>query len=122
MGGPCSRVDKLKAALQIHLPCSPDDSAAKDELMSKLLTCIQQTWGMDLGMQKSRLSNSDMLRAVVEDKSIVDSSSVSVEPCHEGDGSTFSVEPCDNEDPFGGDAVGGQDGDYAYGSRSFQTS
>ena len=116
MGGPCSRADKLKAALQIHLPRSPDSSAAKNELMSKLLTCIQQTWGMDLGMQKSQLSPSDMLRALVEEVSTVDSSTVSVEPCHAGESSTFSIGPCDDRDPFGGEVVGGLDGDYAYGS------
>lgn len=122
MGGPCSRADKLKAALQTHLPRSPDSSAAKDELMSKLLTCIQRAWGMDLGMQKSHDSKSDMHKAVMEDKSIVDSSTVSVKPCHEGDSSPFSVEPCHDGDPFGGEVIGGLDGDYAYGSYSFQTS
>ena len=109
MGGPCSKADKLKAALQTHLPPSPDGSAAKNELMSKLLTCIQHTWGMDLGMQKRHESKSDMLKAVLDDECIVDSSTVSIKPCHDGD-------------RFGGEMVGGLDGDYAYGSYSFHTS
>lgn len=107
MGGPCSKADKLKAALQIHLPPSPDSSDANNELMSKLLKCIQDAWGMDLGMQKSSAGNQDMLIAVVQDKSVVDNS-------------TFSAVPCHEDDPFGGEVVGGLDGDYAYGS--FQTS
>lgn len=109
VGGPCSKIDKLKAALQIHLPPSPDSSDADDELMSKLLTCIQDAWGMDIGMQKRSASNQDMLRTVMQDKSITDSS-------------TFSAVPRHEDDPFGGEVVGGLDGDYAYGSHSFQTS
>ena len=100
VGGPCSRADKLKAALQTHLPRSPDSVVAKNELLSRLLSCIQHTWGMDLGMQKSRDSNPDVLRAVIEEKSIVDRSTVDVEPSHGGDSSTFSVEPCHDGIPL----------------------
>lgn len=109
VGGPCSKADKLKAALQIHLPPAPDSSDANNELMSKLLTYIQDAWGMDLGMQKSSAGSQDTIRPVVQDKSVVDSSTLSAVPCHE-------------DDPFDGEVVGGLDGDYAYGSYSFQTS
>ena len=114
VGGPCSKVDKLKAALQIHLPPSPDSSDANNELMSKLLKCIQGAWGMDLDMQKSSAGNQDMLTAVVQDKSVVDSSTFNAVPCHEDDPS--------KEQNFGEEVVGGLNGDHAYGSHSFQTS
>ena len=113
MGGPCSRADKLKAALQIHLPHGPDSSNANMKMMSRLLECVQRTWGIDLGMRPDiQALIQECMQEVVTAKQntpVVDSSTFSSEPSHEGD-------------PYGGEVVGGLDGDYAYGSYSFQTS
>lgn len=115
MGGPCSRADKLKAALQIHLPHWPDSSNANMKMMSRLLECVQRTWGIDLGMQK-RPDIQAMIQGCSQEVVTAKQDTPVV------DSSTFSSEPCHEEDPYGGEVVGGLDGDYAYGSYSLQTS
>ena len=113
MGGPCSRADKLKTALQKHLPPSSDSSNANMNLLSRLLSCIQSTWGIDLGMQRSCDSKSSHqeLQQTVGAAELNDSVLAN---------STCNTEQCHNEDPFGGGVVGGLDGDYAYGSLQSQ--
>lgn len=52
VGGPCSRTDKLKAALKLHLPQRSDAATANMQLLSHLLMHIQSTWGIKLDMQQ----------------------------------------------------------------------
>lgn len=90
-GGPCSRADKLKAALQKHLPSSSDSSDGTMNLMSRLLSCIQNTWGTDLGMRKSCNVDSShqevqhVLTAVELDEPVLASSTSNIERCREGE-------------------------------------
>lgn len=113
MGAPCSRVDKLRAALQKHLPLSSDSSNANLNLLSRLLSCIQHSWGIDLGMQKSCDSRcphqelQQIIGAAELDDPVLASSTSNTELCHE-------------MDPFGGGVVGGLDGQYAYSSLQSQ--
>ncbi len=51
MGGPCSRLDKMKAALLLHLPSSPDSTAAVTDLLLRLVRHIQTIWGLALGVK-----------------------------------------------------------------------
>ena len=52
IGGPCSRADKLKAALRLHFPMEPENSNCVDALSSRLLLHVQDTWSIDLGLQQ----------------------------------------------------------------------
>ena len=51
MGGPCNRLDKMKASLLLHLPTGPDSDAANADLISSLTRQIQQVWALDLGVK-----------------------------------------------------------------------
>jgi len=51
LGGPCSRLDKMRAALLLHLPSSPDSAAAVTDLILRLVIHIQTIWGLALGVQ-----------------------------------------------------------------------
>ena len=63
VGGPCSRLDKMKASLLLHLPTSPDSDAANADLISSLTKQIQQMWALDLGL-KNDASKSSPAQAV----------------------------------------------------------
>ena len=51
MGGPCSRLDKMRAALLLHLPSSPDSATATTDLILRLVRQVRTIWGLALGVQ-----------------------------------------------------------------------
>ena len=64
MGGPCTRLDKMRAALLLHLPSSPDSAAAVTDLISRLVIHIQTIWGLALGVKDGASNNTSAQAAV----------------------------------------------------------
>ncbi|KAL0041515.1 hypothetical protein WJX79_005896 [Trebouxia sp. C0005] len=71
LGGPCSRLDKMRAALLLHLPSSPDSAAAVTDLILRLVIHIQTIWGLALGV-KDGASNDTSAQAAVQGEVLVE--------------------------------------------------
>ncbi len=70
MGGPCSRLDKMRAALLLHLPFTPNNAAAVTDLILRLVRHIQTSWGLALGV-KAGASNDSSAQAAVQGELLV---------------------------------------------------
>ena len=80
VGGPCNRLDKMKASLLLHLPSGPDSDAANADLISSLTWQIQQVWALDLGVKQDVPKSSPAQAAVqVHDSVMHDAADVPVE-------------------------------------------
>lgn len=88
-GGPCSRIDKLKAALQLHLPDQPDSAIPNTKFLSRLLMHVQNTWGINLGEQETSVEDASLQEAqqpedaVKQQSPVHESNSASQQHCHE---------------------------------------
>ncbi len=56
IGGPCSRLEKMKAALLLHLPKGSESTGPNADICSRLARHIQCTWGIALGLQSDAAS------------------------------------------------------------------
>eukprot|EP00891_Asterochloris_glomerata_P007827 jgi/Astpho2/7827/fgenesh1_pg.00117_%23_37_t len=50
VGGPCSRLDKMRLACMCHLPKGVEDASLKWAWLTQLARHIQDCWGLDLGI------------------------------------------------------------------------